>query len=67
MYNIRQVLAVAREEEETPTPKQSRGRLRKRFIEEVDKENENKILKTLFMALIIVLEQSVGRRTRSRK
>ena len=56
MYNIRQVLTIAREEEGTSALKQSRGRLCKRSIERVDKENEDKILETSFMASVIVLE-----------
>ena len=56
VYNIRQILAVAREKEKTPTPKQLRGRLRKRSIEKVDKESEDEILETLSMVSVIVLE-----------
>ena len=66
-YNIFQVLEIARKKKETRLLKRSRVRLRKRFIKEVKVESEDKISEILFINSAIILEQSVGRRTRSRK
>ena len=67
VYNTPQILKVAYEEEKTPILKRSLGRLRKRFIEEIDLESEDKAIKILFIVSDIDLKQNVNRNTRLRR
>ena len=70
VYNIIEMLKVSREEEtkkQTADPKQSRSRLRKRPIEELEEENEEEVLKILFSDSDIKIIESVARKTRARK
>ena len=50
------MLTVVCDEKRTSKLKRPRGYLRKRSINEVDIENENEILKTLFIVSGIILE-----------
>ena len=61
------MLMVARDKKRTPKFKRPRERLHKRPIKEINLENEDKAIKTLFIGLNINLKQSVGYKTRSRK
>ena len=48
-------------------PKQPRDRPRKRFIEKLEENNEEKVLKTLSSDLYVIIIENVARRTRGRK
>ena len=61
------MLTVACDKKKTPGPKRLYRRSRKRLIEEVNLESEDKAIETSSIALNIDLEQSVSRRTRSRR
>ena len=67
MYNIPQILDIAREKKKMPILKRPHGRSRKRFIKKVNLENKDKVTETLSITLNLDLKQSVSRRTRSRR
>ena len=56
VYNTEQILTVARDKKTTSKLIRLHGRPRKRFIKEVDLENENKAIETLFNVLNIDLK-----------
>ena len=70
IYNTAEVLKVALEKEtkkQTADSKRLRNRLRKRPIEELEKENEGEVLEILSSDSDIEIVESVARRTRARK
>ena len=63
VYNTIKVLKVAREKEakkQTANPNRPRGRPRKRLVEELEKENEEEILKTPSSDLEIILDENLS-------